>query len=387
MVSKTCSCRSPPERSSEQGCLGEAGETGEVGEAGPVAMTVNPVLRRELVERMRARSTFVVLTIYLAVLSASLYLAYQSGRSTARIEDLGPDGFGLGPGAGASLATEVATVGRGIFEWLLFFMLLLVLFLVPGQTAGAIAGERERQTLVPLQLTLLRPRSIVLGKIGAALSFLVLLVVAAVPLLAVTYLIGGVSIGEVLGGTLLVLFVGLVVGCMAAAISAFVRRVQVATVLSYAMVLGLVLGTLAVQAAAGAIDTSRGIDDANPPGWLLLPNPLATVTGAVDDGDDAGPGDGEMTSPFDAIEDRLREGSSRSSSGAVSCQVIAGPGGPNRELCFDEVTGEELAAPDDLGDGTSGGFWWQSSFLLAALGALAVVAAARRLRTPAGTER
>ena len=91
---------------------------------------------------------------------------------------------------------EFAAVGRSIFEWLVFFMLLLVLFLVPGLTSGAIAGERERQTLVPLQVTLLRPWQIVVGKLGASFAFLALLVVATAPLLVVAYLIGGVTIAD-----------------------------------------------------------------------------------------------------------------------------------------------------------------------------------------------
>lgn len=354
-------------------------------------MTLNPVLRRELVERVRHRSTFVVLTLYLAVLSASLYLAYQSGRSQGRNSgDQARRAWEMGI-PDVPMPTEVASVGRGIFEWLLFFMLLLVLFLVPGQTAGAIAGERERQTLVPLQMTLLRPRSIVLGKIGASLVLLTLLVVLAVPMLAVTYLIGGVSFGDVLRGALLVLAVGLVVGCLSAAISAFARRVQTATVLSYGLVLGLVVGTLAVQAAAGALDSSRGTDEANPPGWLLLANPVATLTGAVDDGERVR-GEG-MESPFDAMEDRLHAGDeSRRGSDGDGCTVTVLPDGSEMMECSAEDGGfVEVQGPGGFGDlgkdDGKDGFWWQSTLLLTALAALAVFFAARRLRTPAETER
>ena len=54
----------------------------------------------------------------------------------------------------------------------MLMMVVLVLFFVPGLAAGAIAGERERQTLATLQVTLLRPRSILVGKIAAALAYL-----------------------------------------------------------------------------------------------------------------------------------------------------------------------------------------------------------------------
>src|SRR5205085_1967042 len=76
---------------------------------------------------------------------------------------------------GVSQAQAASSAGRSIYHWLLFVMLALICFIVPGLTAGAIAGERERQTLIPLQITLLSPRSIVFGKLLASLAFVVLL--------------------------------------------------------------------------------------------------------------------------------------------------------------------------------------------------------------------
>src|SRR5690606_21943258 len=146
-------------------------------------------------ERMRRGRTAVVLTAYLLLLSGIFYLVYRVTR------DMRTDPW-------ESAVSQVAGAGRGIFEWLVFFTVLLVLFLVPGVTAGAIAGERERQTLVPLQVTLMRPVSILLGKIGASTAFLLLLLVASMPLLAVSYLIGGVSVGQVLAAVAMVAFTG-----------------------------------------------------------------------------------------------------------------------------------------------------------------------------------
>lgn len=370
-------------------------------------ITVNPVLRRELVVRMRGWRACAVLTVYLALLAGSLYLAYRAGRNTVAsnerfILEQGPGGFDAGGGFGAAASVSgAAAVGRGIFEWLLFLMLMLVLFLVPGQTSGAVAGERERQTLVPLQVTLLRPRSIVLGKIGAALAFLVLMIVATLPFLAICYLIGGVTMGEVLGGVALVLFVGLVVACLSTAISAFARRVQFATVLCYGVVLFLLVGTLFVRAAASAYDSSRGTDEANPPSWLLLPNPLAMVADVVDDGEDRF---GQTESPFDGMEDMVRRdegggfGSGSDSGSAIAvgrddiAVAVEANGGIIQPLPggdFVDVIGEEeldeFGNPVDNGEKSS--FWWQSMLLLGSLALLAVVAGARRLRTPAAAER
>jgi ABC-type transport system involved in multi-copper enzyme maturation permease subunit len=189
---------------------------------------LNPVLARELKERMRRKRSGFVLTVYLLLLSGALWLLYL-GASAA-----GTDGPG---------ALRLASLGRAAFQTVLFVMLLLVCFLVPGLAAGGVAGERERQTLVPLQVTLLRPRSILLGKLAASLAFVVFLVFAALPLIGVSFLLGGVEPGEVVKGVAMVLAVATTVAALALTCSTLMRRVQGATVLSYALVLFLLGGT------------------------------------------------------------------------------------------------------------------------------------------------
>ena len=195
---------------------------------------LNPVLARELKERMRRKRSGFVLTVYLVLLSGALWLLYL-GASAA-----GADGPG---------ALRLASLGRAAFQTLLFVMLLLVCFIVPGLAAGGVAGERERQTLVPLQVTLLRPRSILLGKLAASLAFVVFLVFAALPLIGVSFLLGGVEPGEVVKGVGMVLAVAATVAALALTCSTLMRRVQGATVMSYALVCFLLGGTFVVFGA------------------------------------------------------------------------------------------------------------------------------------------
>src|SRR5262245_58527355 len=65
-------------------------------------------------------------------------------------------------------------------------------------TAGGIAGEKERQTYDLLVSSLLSPWQIAWGKLGAALSFALLMIIAVVPLMSLAFLFGGVSLAEVL---------------------------------------------------------------------------------------------------------------------------------------------------------------------------------------------
>lgn len=326
---------------------------------------VNPVLRRELVERMRGSRTAVVVSAYLLLLSGALYLVYSTTRD-ARTNPW------------ESAVSQVAGAGRGIFEWLVFFMVLLVLFLVPGVTSGAIAGERERQTLVPLQITLLRPTSILLGKIAASSAFLLLLLVATMPLLAVSYLIGGVTIGQVVTAMAMVAAIGLGLAAVTAGISACVRRVQAATVLAYGITLLLVAGTFLAYEVAAMVDESRGVDAANPPSWILVPNPLAAVADAVGEGWQ--PGGGSTSSPFDPFVDRINR---ERIGGNVDFGFMEemGPDGTVTRMAIDQ-NGNPIPL-----DADGSGFLWKSLGFLAVLAALGVALGARRLRTPAAAER
>ena len=133
---------------------------------------LNPVLARELRIRLRGRQAWILLTLYLLLLAFTLFLVYQGESGSLGGNN---DPFSI------PSPTRFASVGRSVFEALMMIMLLLVLFLVPGFTSGALAGERERQTLVPLQVTLMRPWQIVVGKLTASFAFLALLVVATAP--------------------------------------------------------------------------------------------------------------------------------------------------------------------------------------------------------------
>ena len=186
-------------------------------------LRANPVLRRELLERWRGRRAFVVVTVYLAVLSGLLYALYRMGLAILSNQF----GFGVDPAfAGPSL-------GRFLLESLLFVVLLLVLFVTPAYAAASIAGERERRTLMLLQLTLLRPVQIVLGKLGASVAWVTLLVVAAIPLGAVLLFLGGVTLPDLLRSVVYLLVVATGVAGIALGLSSVARRTTGAAVTLY----------------------------------------------------------------------------------------------------------------------------------------------------------
>jgi ABC-type transport system involved in multi-copper enzyme maturation permease subunit len=345
-------------------------------------IAVNPVLGREVKERFRGIRGWVMLTAYLLVLSVVLFIGYQA---VAGVSD--------DPFSGVA-ATEIAQAGRSIFEVLVLFMLLLVLFLVPAITSGAIAGERERQTLVPLQVTLMGPLGIIVGKLGASLAFVALLVVAALPLLAVTYLVGGVTIANVVVAVAAVLFTGVVVACIGTACSAIFRRVQAATVISYAVVLAIAVGSFVAYGAWLLIDQARGTDMvARAPAELLILNPIVFTGDLVTTENSADAG------PLSAVDQLVIESRAR---GDLAGEFIEGearvaPVPFGRDLVVQDPAGCDGREPigfDRFGNPVCASdvsspipFWLESGLVLSALGAVAILLGARRLRTPAATER
>ena len=230
-------------------------------------MTLNPVLAREIKERMRSRRAIFILVIFLSLLAGILYLSYRGGIVMLR------DSFGGNIFGGASL-------GRLMFEWLLFFLLLFVSFIAPGVAAGAIVTERERRTMHPLQVTLLSPRSIVLGKLGASLAYVTVLMVSTAPLFAVPLVLGGVTVWQVLRGMIVVGALMLALASLSVYMSAVARRIQFAIVAAYGLCLFLVLGTLVLTGAEALWRSQMGFGAERDSISIYL-NPIAALSDAV----------------------------------------------------------------------------------------------------------
>jgi len=277
-----------------------------------IPVRMNPVLSRELRQRMRGPRAGIVITLYLTILSLIVWTLYEG---VTRVEQSfsGPE------------PEQIAGLGRSVFQTLLFCVLLLVCFIVPGQTAGAIAGERERQTLVPLQVTLLRSRSILIGKLLASLAFVLLLIVATLPLVGVAFILGGVEVAEVLRATAMLVVIAAFLACLSVLCSTLTRRTQGATVLAYALVLALVLGTFVVFGAQNVFASrADGNDDAVRNQLVLQVNPFMAMADVLDTRADVVSG-GDSFSPFSPMQALLRERQDRDEDELFFEDVQGGP--------------------------------------------------------------
>lgn len=235
-------------------------------------VTKNPVLRREMAERAASKRAAVAVTLWLVLLcglAVLVYYAYNNGEFNPITDDS-------------------ARIGQDLFEWALFGMLGLVMFLVPAFTASSVAGERTRQTLIPVQMTTLSPLAIVLGKSLAAIAFTVLLVVMAAPILAVAFLIGGVGVTEIIKGVSMIILTAIMLGTVGIMFSALFRKVQSAIVLTYGFVMTLLIGTFILFAAVAIVQDvqSDGFGPrADPPKEILALNPMVGLADFTSDSD------------------------------------------------------------------------------------------------------
>jgi ABC-type transport system involved in multi-copper enzyme maturation permease subunit len=190
-------------------------------------ITWNPIVSKELRTRMRGWHAFALLTGYLCVIGGLGWIVYDV--------DIASSGNIVGLGS----------TGAEVFRALAGVVMATVALVVPGLVGPTISGERERQTLDLLLVTPLGPGRIVLGKLFSALAFVVLLVIACVPLFSVAFLLGGVSLSEVLEVVAFTLVGAITIGALSMLVSVLMRRVSSATVVSYLVMLALTIGPIA----------------------------------------------------------------------------------------------------------------------------------------------
>lgn len=182
----------------------------------------NPVVLKELRGRMRGWRAPLVLTIYLALMSTFVLMFY----AVFTLSNNTPSNTGV-----------IQFAGKFVFWVVGGIELLLVCFIAPAFTAGAISGERERQTFDLLRTTLLTASSFVIGKLTSALSYVLLLLLAAIPLQSLALLLGGVTPEEILLATVMLIATAFLFSTAGLFFSSFMRRTLGATVFTYGFAL------------------------------------------------------------------------------------------------------------------------------------------------------
>lgn len=147
----------------------------------------NPIMLRELRRRMRGKAMILFLIIYVALVCGVSFLLLMVRSATLDVDE------------GLNYVAEIADVGRSMFYAVIWTQGILVLLVAPAITAGMVTAERERQTFDFLRVTTLTPAMFVFGGLLSTLMYVLLVQVCALPVLCIPFLYGGMSPGEVLG--------------------------------------------------------------------------------------------------------------------------------------------------------------------------------------------
>jgi ABC-2 type transport system permease protein len=271
----------------------------------PLAPGIAAIVVKELRGRMRGRRTFAIVTLYLVLLSGFGWMLQRMNEEQINLSacrDFGQGCSGIGF-AGQIAPFASAAVGQGIYVGLMMLLTLIVAVLAPASTAGAISGERERQTLDLLAVTPISSLAIVLGKLFSALAWVFVLILASIPVTALVFVFGGVAPDDVARGYVILLATAVGMGSIGLFFSALVRRTGASTGLTYVVTLALTVGTIFAWEflhTTASRSTFTGFQKA-PPEAILYFNPFiahadvacgtqggfgtwCTVTNAVFDG-------------------------------------------------------------------------------------------------------
>lgn len=217
-----------------------------------------PVFSREALTTPRRLRHFLIRTGYVTGLFVLMYTAGQATFGWQTVRSLG----------------DVAHFGSLIFQIFSVLQLTLALFFGMLFTAGNIAQEKDRQTLVLLLMTDLSNPEMVLGKLFASLLLPLVLLAASLPVFCVTQLLGGVSTEQIFCSMALCTAATFVAGAWGTLV-AFWRDKTFQTlavcVLGAVLFVGLVEALVAVTGANSAIGS-----------FLGLLNPYRTLSAVMD---------------------------------------------------------------------------------------------------------
>ncbi|WP_225752839.1 ABC transporter permease [Actinotalea sp. Marseille-Q4924] len=193
---------------------------------------VRTVATLELRQRVRSTRWIVSLVVFGVVVGVVTTLTFFVARQM--VDDMGAD------------PTVDATAGRTMFGFIVFFVLFLGLLVSPTLSATSINGDRSNGTLATLQVTLLSPAEIVLGKLLASWVASLAFLAVSVPFIVWAFATGGTAFVGLVTTVLLLAVVLAVVCAIGLGFSALTARTAGSAVLTYVAIAGLTVVSLIV---------------------------------------------------------------------------------------------------------------------------------------------
>lgn len=149
----------------------------------------------------------------------------------------------------------------------------IVALSVPIITASSISGEKERQTFDIMLTTCMSPFAIVFGKVVSAVLRILFFVIASTPIMALSFVVGGLSWSYLFYYLLAVILFSVFAGSIGIFASSFCRKSVAALMLSFVMYFIIFVMTF-VPLIYRMVAYSYGDDSYGESLLLLLWNPV-----------------------------------------------------------------------------------------------------------------
>ena len=138
---------------------------------------INPIIKKDLRVSSRSMKLAWELFAYVAILTIIFLLLFSALRSLA----------------GYSNGVELYQSFVSFFPVIAVAQLSIISLSIPIITASSISGEREKGTLDTLLTTTTSYFSIVFGKMMSAVIRIMIFIIASIPLMAISFMVGGLS--------------------------------------------------------------------------------------------------------------------------------------------------------------------------------------------------
>lgn len=145
-------------------------------------MLTGPIFSREALTAPRQMKHFLLRSGYVGALFVLMYTIQQA---TIGFQDIRNAG-------------DISRFGNLVFQVFALVQLALVMFFALLFAAGTVSQEKDRQTLILLMMTDLRDRELVFGKLATGLMNVGILIAVSVPVFCLVYLLGGVTLAQIL---------------------------------------------------------------------------------------------------------------------------------------------------------------------------------------------
>lgn len=218
-------------------------------------MLSNPIFTREALTSPRQLRHYLIRSGYVAAVFILIFTAGQTILGTQQIQ--------------TTTIGEFARLGNLIFQMIAFLQLLLVLFFTLLFSAGSIAQEKDRGTLILLLMTELKDRELVSGKIQSSLLIVYVLLAASIPVCVFLYMLGGIELSQIIWMEFLCLMTVFATGSWAGLVAFWREKTFQTLAIS---VLGMVAFLGVVELIASFISVQSGVRP-----WITGLNPFRSL--------------------------------------------------------------------------------------------------------------